>query len=101
MFYRVVTTPDVDEQLEQAVAHIANIFCDVFAATNLLKEAQKTINSLKVFPRGHVKYTDGPLTGYYKARVGRYNYIILYRIKYDLVIVEELHHMSEDYENTR
>lgn len=101
MLYRVVTTPIVDKRLEQAVSYITNIFCDVFVAANLMEEFRKTANSLKVFPRGHIRYTDGPLAGYYKARVGRYHYVILYKIEGNLVVIERFHHMSEDYENTR
>ncbi len=101
MAYKVVTTPSVDKQLEQAVNYILNVFCDEYVAGNLLRAFSKTVNSLKVFPRSHRKCINGKFEGYYKANIGKYKYVILYRIYKNIVVIEELHHMSEDYGSLR
>ena len=101
MVYKVVITKDAEEDLERFVKYLIFEKKSMQAAKNVMDDYDATIESLR-HVAGSLKLCDNPRLHQLKYRrinFLNHRYFMLYRIEYDMVIVDNIFHELQDYEN--
>lgn len=97
MDYKVVVTKDAEEDLERFIQYLIFEKKNLQAAENVLNDYDSTIESLR-HVAGSLKLCDNPRLHQLKYR--RINFLNhRYRIEDDVVIVDNIFHELQDYEN--
>lgn len=101
MDYKVVVTRDAEEDLERFVNYLIIEKKSMQAAENVLNDYDATIESLK-HVAGSLKLCDNPRLRqleYRRINFLNHRYFMLYRIKDNVVIVDNIFHELQDYIN--
>lgn len=101
MDYRVVVTKDAEEDLDRFIKYLIFEKESIQAAQNVLNDYDATIDSLK-YVAGSLKPCDNPRLReleYHRINFLNHRYFMLYRIVDDIVIVDNIFHELQDYEN--
>lgn len=101
MDYRVVVTKDAEEDLDRFIKYLIFEKESIQAAQNVLNDYDATIDSLK-YVAGSLKLCDNPRLReleYHRINFLNHRYFMLYRIVDDIVIVDNIFHELQDYEN--
>ena len=101
MDYRVIVTLDAEEDLDRYLWYLLYKKKNRQAAENLIDDFEKTKNSLSKVA-GSLKYCDNPKLkehGYRRMNFLEHRYFMLYRIEDNCVVVDNIFHELEDYEN--
>ena len=101
MDYKVVITSDAQEDLEQFIKYLILEKESMQAVENVLNDYDATIESLK-YVAGSLKLCDNPRLrqlGYRRINFLNHRYFMLYRIVDDVVVVDNIFHELQDYEN--
>lgn len=101
MDYKVVVTRDAEEDLERFVNYLIIEKKSMQAAENVLNVYDATIESLK-HVAGSLKLCDNPRLRqleYRRINFLNHRYFMLYRIKDNVVIVDNIFHELQDYIN--
>lgn len=101
MDYKVVVTKDAQEDLERFVKYLIFEKESMQAAQNLLNDYDATIESLR-HVAGSLKLCDNPRLRqqeYHRINFLNHRYFILYRIADGNVIIDNIFHELQDYEN--
>lgn len=101
MDYKVVVTRDAEEDLERFVNYLIIEKKSMQAAENVLNDYDATIESLK-HVAGSLKLCDNPRlrqSEYRRINFLNHRYFMLYRIKDNVVIVDNIFHELQDYIN--
>ncbi len=101
MVYKVLITPDAEEDIDRFIAYLINEKNSKQAARNVLEDFEATIQSLSVVA-GSLKLCDNPRLselGYRRINFLSHRYFMLYRIEKKIVIVDAVFHSLQDYEN--
>ena len=101
MDYKVVVTKDAEEDLERFIKYLIFEKKSLQAAENVLNDYDATIESLR-HVAGSLKLCDNPRL--YQLKYRRINflnhrYFMLYRIEDDVVIIDNIFHGLQDYED--
>lgn len=97
MDYKVVVTKDAEEDLERFIQYLIFEKKNLQAAENVLNDYDSTIESLR-HVAGSLKLCDNPRLHQLKYR--RINFLNhRYLIEDDVVIVDNIFHELQDYEN--
>ena len=99
MAYKLIITEHADELLDAALQYLIYQLKNEQAAVHLLDEVEKIYDRLEEnpmqFPLSRDTYLAGK--GYHEAVVGQMNYIILFRIETDFVMIAGIFHQLENY----
>ena len=101
MDYKVVVTKDAQEDLECFIRYLIFEKKSLQAAENVLNDYDATIESLR-HVAGSVKLCDNPRLHQLKYRrinFLNHRYFMLYRIEDDVVIIDNIFHELQDFEN--
>ena len=101
MDYKVVITTDAENDLDQFIRYLIQEKKNIQAAQNVLNDFDATKESLKMVA-GSLKLCDNPRLrhlGYHRINFLYHKYFMLYRIEGDMVIVDNIFHDLQDYEN--
>ena len=101
MVYRVVVTADAEQDLENFILYLLLEKKNEQAAQNLLDDFEETKDILSIVASS-LRYCDNPKLkelGYKRINFVRHRYFMLYRVVEDMVIVDNIFHESQDYEN--
>ena len=101
MDYKVVVTRDAEEDLERFIKYLIFEKKSLQAAENVLNDYDVTIESLR-HVAGSLKLCDNPRLHQLKYRrinFLNHRYFMLYRIEDDVVIIDNIFHELQDYEN--
>lgn len=101
MDYNVVITEDAQEDLDAFIQYLLFVKKSDQAARNLLDDFETTKQSLSRVA-GSLKYCENPRLreeGYRRINFMSHNYFMLYRIEDEKVIVDNIFHELQDYEN--
>lgn len=101
MVYKVLITPDAEEDIDRFIAYLINEKNSKQAARNVLEDFEATIQSLSIVA-GSLKLCDNPRLselGYRRINFLSHRYFMLYRIEKKTVIVDAVFHSLQDYEN--
>ena len=101
MDYKVVVTRDAAEDLERFIQYLMTAKESVQAAENVLNDYDATIESLK-YVAGSLKLCDNPelrRLEYRRINFLNHRYFMLYRIVDNMVVVDNIFHELQDYEN--
>lgn len=101
MDYKVVITIDAENDLDQFINYLIYEKKSLQSANNLLDDFDSIIESLTHIA-GSLKLCDNPRLrklGYRCINFLKYRYFMLYRIVDNLVIVDNIFHELQDYEN--
>ncbi len=101
MAYKILITPDAEEDLDRFIAYLINEKNSKQAAKNVLEDFEATKQSLSNVA-GSLKLCDNPRLrelGYRRINFLSHRYFMLYRIEKKNVIVDAVFHGSQDYEN--
>ncbi|HJC89685.1 MAG TPA: type II toxin-antitoxin system RelE/ParE family toxin [Candidatus Mediterraneibacter excrementigallinarum] len=101
MDYKVVVTPDAEHDLEEYVGYLLFEKKNDQAARNLLDDFEITKKILQNVA-GSLKYCENPKLkeqGYKRINFTAHRYFMLYRISGNLVIIDNIFHELQDYEN--
>lgn len=101
MDYRVVVTKDAEEDLDGFIKYLLLEKRNEQAAENLLNDFQATKESLR-YVAGSLKQCDNPRLrqmGYRRINFLNHRYFMMYRIEGDVVIIDNVFHDLQDYEN--
>ena len=101
MDYRVVITSDAEEDLDSFIRYLLFEKQNPQAASNVLNDFEETKQRLSIHANS-IKLCDNPrlnALGYRKIYFQTHRYFMLYRIKDDLAIVDNIFHELQDYEN--
>lgn len=101
MDYKVVITIDAENDLEQFINYLIYEKKSLQSANNLLDDFDSIIESLTHIA-GSLKLCDNPRLrklGYRRINFLKHRYFMLYRIVDNLVIVDNIFHELQDYEN--
>lgn len=101
MDYKVVITIDAENDLDQFINYLIYEKKSLQSANNLLDDYDSTIKSLAHIA-GSLKLCDNPRLrklGYRRINFLKHRYFMLYRIVDSLVIVDNIFHELQDYEN--
>lgn len=101
MAYKMVVTKDAQEDLESFIKCLLYEKKSLQAAEDVLHDYDVTIESLR-YVAGSLKLCDNPRL--YQLKYRRINflhhrYFMLYRIEDDVVIIDNIFHELQDYEN--
>lgn len=101
MDYRIVVTKDAEEDLERFIKYLIFEKESMQAAQNVLNDYDATIESLR-HVAGSLKLCDNPKLRqleYRRINFLNHRYFMLYRIVDKVVIVDNIFHELQDYEN--
>lgn len=101
MDYKVVITIDAENDLDQFINYLIYEKKSLQSANNLLDDFDSIIESLTHIA-GSLKLCDNPRLrklGYRRINFLKHIYFMLYRIVDNLVIVDNIFHELQDYEN--
>lgn len=101
MDYKVVVTRDAQEDLECFIKYLIIEKESMQAAENVLNDYDTTIESLK-HVAGSLKLCDNPRLRqleYRRINFLNHRYFMLFRIVDNVVIVDNIFHELQDYEN--
>ena len=101
MDYIVVITIDAENDLDQFINYLIYEKKSLQSANNLLDDFDSIIESLTHIA-GSLKLCDNPRLrklGYRRINFLKHRYFMLYRIVDNLVIVDNIFHELQDYEN--
>lgn len=101
MDYKVVITIDAENDLDQFINYLIYEKKSLHSANNLLDDFDSIIESLTHIA-GSLKLCDNPRLrklGYRRINFLKHRYFMLYRIVDNLVIVDNIFHELQDYEN--
>ena len=101
MDYKVVVTKDAEEDLERFIKYLIFEKKSLQAAENVLNDYDATIESLR-HVAGSLKLCDNPRLHQLKYRRINFlshRYFMLYRVEDDVVIIDNIFHELQDYEN--
>ena len=101
MDYKVVITIDAENDLDQFINYLIYEKKSLQSANNLLDDFDYIIESLTHIA-GSLKLCDNPRLrklGYRRINFLKHRYFMLYRIVDNLVIVDNIFHELQDYEN--
>ena len=101
MGYKVIITPPAKRRLDMFVAYVKNEFRNSQAAKNILLDAKESKVKLLTVA-DIVKKCDNPILakhGYHKFKFLRHDFVMLYRIDGNKVIVDGMFHELQDYES--
>jgi len=99
MTYKVIITNRAEEQLDNTIRYILVQFKNEEAAGSILSDVLEIYNKLEYIAGSAQLCSDPYLAakGYYKIVLEKHNYLLLYRIHGDEVIVSGIFHMLENY----
>ena len=101
MAYNVVVTSDAERDLDKFIRYLLFEKKNEQAAGNLLDDFEETKNILSNVAAS-LKDCDNPKLkqfGYKRINFRKHRYFMLYRIEGNMVIIDNLFHELEDYEN--
>lgn len=101
MDYKVVVTKDAEEDLERFIQYLIVEKKSIQAAENVLDDYDATIESL-AHVAGSLKLCDNPKLReleYHRIHFLNHRYFMLYRIIDHVVVVDNISHELQDYEN--
>lgn len=101
MDYKVVITIDAENDLDPFINYLIYEKKSLQSANNLLDDFDSIIESLTHIA-GSLKLCDNPRLrklGYRRINFLKHRYFMLYRIVDNLVIVDNIFHELQDYEN--
>lgn len=101
MDYKVVITIDAENDLDQFINYLIYEKKSLQSVNNLLDDFDSIIESLTHIA-GSLKLCDNPRLrklGYRRINFLKHRYFMLYRIVDNLVIVDNIFHELQDYEN--
>ncbi len=101
MEYEVVLTTDAEEDLDRFVRYLLFEKKNEQAASNVLNDFEATKQSLAKVA-GSLKLCDNPKLrelGYRRINFLSHRYFMLYRIEGSLVIIDNIFHELQDFEN--
>jgi len=101
MTYKVIVTERAEEQLNTIIRYILVQFNNKDAAGSVLSDVLKTYDKLEYIV-GSAQLCNDPYLaakGYYRISLEKHNYLLLYRIHGDEVIVNGIFHMLENYQD--
>ena len=101
MDYRVLITPDAENDLEEFVKYLVIDKKNKQAAENLLKDFELTLENLERVA-GSLRYCDNPRLselGYKKIHFIAHRYFLLFRLEGNKAVVDAVFHELQDYEN--
>lgn len=101
MDYKVVVTKDAEEDLERFIQYLIVEKKSIQAAENVLDDYDATIESL-AHVAGSLKLCDNPKLReleYHRIHFLNHRYCMLYRIIDHVVVVDNIFHELQDYEN--
>lgn len=102
MAYRIVITPPAKRRLDMYVGYTAKRLKNIPAAKGIIKDARLTCRKLSE-TADTVKLCDNPVLaehGYRKFHFLRHDFVILFRIDENTVIIDGMFHELQDYEAT-
>lgn len=101
MEYKVVITPDAEEDLDRYIRYLLFEKNNGQAASNVLNDFEATKQSLSRVA-GSLKLCENPKLrefGYRRINFLSHRYFMLYRIEGNFAIVDNIFHELQDYEN--
>ena len=101
MDYKVVLTENAENDLDIFINYLLFEKKNEQAARNLLDDFEITIKKLSMVA-GSLKYCDNARLkelGYKRINFSAHRYFILFRINGNIVIVDNIFHELQDYEN--
>lgn len=101
MGYKVVVTSDAETDLDNFISYLLLEKMNEQAARNLLNDFEETKDMLSNVASS-LKDCDNPILkqlGYKKINFRKHQYFMLYRIVGDIVIIDNIFHELQDYEN--
>lgn len=101
MDYKIVVTEDAEEDLERYVRYLLFVKENMQAAKNLLDDFEATKICLSSVA-GSLRLCDNPKLkkqGYRRINFLSHRYFILYRIEDAIVLIDNIFHELQDYEN--
>ena len=100
MGYRVIITPPAKRRLDLYIGYTANVLKNRTAAKNIRTDARETKSRLSE-NADKLKTCENPILakfGYRMIRFKRHDYIMIYRLEGNVVIVDGMFHELQDYE---
>lgn len=101
MVYKVLITEDAEKDLDHFIQYLLFVKNNPQAASNVLDDFQQTKKRLSQVA-GSLKYCDNPrlkALEYKRINFLSHRYFLLFRIVDDTVIVDNMFHQLQDYEN--
>lgn len=99
--YRVVVTPDAENDFKERLAHIKEVFKNSQAAKSVLDDYKRTRKALSTVA-GSIAEPDSMKLrqrGLKRMNFQSHNYFILFRIVENRAEITNVFHFLEDYEN--
>lgn len=101
MVYEIVVTSDAEADLEQFIRYLIYDKKNDQAARSLLKDFEETTKVLARIATA-LRYCDNPklrALGYKRMHFLSHKYFMMFRIDEDKVIIDNVFHELQDYEN--
>ncbi|MCM1267836.1 MAG: type II toxin-antitoxin system RelE/ParE family toxin [Bacteroidales bacterium] len=101
MQYKVEISDLANRQYDKFVDYIYNVLMNPQAAVNLMQDFDDTIEMLErqADSLGYCNSERLRKLGFHKVHFKRHKYLLVYRIKGKIVIIEGMYHELQDYEN--
>lgn len=100
MDYKVVVSPEAEEDLDQCLHYLILEKKNKQAAKNVLEDFEAVVDLLKIAAEG-LPFCDNVklrTLGYRRMNFLRHNYFILYRVMETTVYIDAVFHGLQDYE---
>ena len=101
MEFKIVITSDAEADLDRIIKYLLYQKKSRQAASNVLKDFEETKNVLSICAET-LKLCDNPVLnflGYRRINFLSHKYFMLYRLKNKTVIIDNIFHASQDFEN--
>ena len=101
MAYRIVVTPEAENDLDRFIKYILFEKKSEQAAKNVLDDFEETLDELASVAES-LKLCENPKlkrNGYRRINFLKHRYFMMYRVEEDLVFVDNIFHELQDYEN--
>lgn len=101
MRFEVELSELASTQYDKILEYIYYVLKNPQAADNLMRDFDETIETLaeQAEDFGYCRSERLRRMGFHKIHFKRHRYLMVYRVKYDTVIVEGMYHELQDYED--
>ncbi|MCM1234709.1 MAG: type II toxin-antitoxin system RelE/ParE family toxin [Ruminococcus flavefaciens] len=101
MQYKVEISDLADRQYDKFLNYIYNVLMNPQAAVSIMQDFDDTIKILEeqADSLGYCNSERLRKLGFHKIHFQRHRYLLVYRIRQEIVIVEGMYHELQDYEN--
>ncbi len=97
MAIKIIFTDRADKQLNEILDYFERNAYDYDTVKKFRAAMLAVVDLISAFPEAYPEYEDSDFAGLRKATIRKFHYVMAYTIVGDVVYIERIYHMKQDY----